>query len=179
MAPGAQPPPEIRVAEAGPEERAWLTREPLDPLLRDALDYSARRLDLDQVNAGLSRVALSRQRRILVARERGGGPPLALAVLETGDKGINPYHLLDCVRLFGSDEQSPRYPDACKALLLRARRHYAAHGPQNLVLFANDAVQGAAEEVGFHTIDQGMCWALHRDGFPAYLSHIYEIISPD
>lgn len=172
-APAAEHAPDLDVGPATPAERALLVRE----LARtrpapyvEALDLGPDALDLEDAARPWRAEGLERERHLLVARRQG--TPLALAVLEVGPAGTNPFRLLDSARLF---PLSPLGREAFPALLDAARRWYASRGRDGFVFLAEE--EGAVEAAGLH--DEApearpYLWLIPASLAPEFLEHLHE-----
>ncbi|WP_224248126.1 PilZ domain-containing protein [Hyalangium gracile] len=137
----------------------------------EALDLSLESLDLGAATGAWREARLERERHILVARH--GGRPLAAAVLEVGQRGSNPFRLLDAMRLF---PLAPEEPEARQALLDAARGWYASRGRDTFVLMQEDGLDSHASEASpadAHGGAQPYLWLISAELVPEFLEHIH------
>ncbi|WP_375755718.1 hypothetical protein [Corallococcus exercitus] len=152
-------------------ERIALTRP---ACYAEALDLRLETLDLRDAARAWQAVGLERERHLLVARE--GAKPVAVAVLEAGPPGTNPFGLLDSVRLFAL---SPRAQQAYPALLDGARRWFAHRGRDGFTFLAEEA--GDVEAAGLHDPApdaKPFLWLIPADLASEFLEHIHEQTAP-
>ncbi|RKH69126.1 PilZ domain-containing protein [Corallococcus aberystwythensis] len=152
-------------------ERIALTRP---ACYAEALDLRMESLDLRDATRAWQAVGLERERHLLVARE--GAKPVAVAVLESGPPGTNPFGLLDSARLFAL---SPRARQAYPALMDGARRWFAQRGRDGFTFLAEEA--GDVEAAGLHDAAPDMkpyLWLIPADLAPEFLEHIHEQTAP-
>lgn len=152
-------------------ERIALTRP---ACYAEALDLRWETLDLRDVSREWQAVGLERERHLLVARE--GAKPVAVAVLESGPPGTNPFGLLDSVRLFAL---SPRARQAYPALMDGARRWFAQRGRDGFTFLAEEADD--VEALGLHDAApdaKPFLWIIPADLAPEFLEHIHEQTAP-
>ncbi|GMU02819.1 hypothetical protein KH5H1_69390 [Corallococcus caeni] len=177
---GHPPAPQRTGLEVGPAteaerrllvERIALTRP---ACYAEALDLRLETLDLRDAAREWQTVGLERERRLLVARE--GAKPVAVAVLEAGPPGTNPFGLLDSVRLFAL---SPRARQAYPALMDGARRWFAHRGRDSFTFLAEEA--GDVEAAGLHDAApdaKPFLWLIPADLAPEFLEHLHEQTAP-
>ncbi|NOJ93432.1 PilZ domain-containing protein [Corallococcus coralloides] len=152
-------------------ERIALTRP---ACYSEALDLRMETLDLRDVTRAWQAVGLERERHLLVARE--GAKPVAVAVLESGPPGTNPFGLLDSVRVFAL---SPRARQAYPALMEGARSWFAQRGRDGFTFLAEEA--GDVEASGLHDAApdaRPSLWLIPADLAPEFLEHIHEQTAP-
>src|SRR6185436_13765089 len=93
---------------------------------REAFDLTASRFDMSEISRRWERAGMVRCRALRVARRNG--LPVAAAILERGEPGINLFHLLNGVRLVvlpaGDLLPSDEREAALAALLFDACRWY-------------------------------------------------------
>src|SRR5204862_4624086 len=103
-----------------------------------------------------------RCRALRVARVHGR--PVAAAILERGEPGINLFHLLNGVRLavLPAGEVMPveEREAALAALLLDASRWYSEAGAQGYVYYQELDVGTHADVAGLKDLGLGYVWAL-------------------
>ncbi|MFP2923866.1 hypothetical protein ACLESO_01365 [Pyxidicoccus sp. 3LG] len=136
----------------------------------EALDLGPDALDLEEAARPWLAAGLERERHLLVARS--GKTPLAVAVLEVGPPGTNPFRLLDSARLF---PLSPRGREAYPTLLDAARRWFASRARESFVFLAEE--DGDVEASGLR--DEApeakpYLWLISADLVPEFLEHIHE-----
>ncbi|RKH02566.1 PilZ domain-containing protein [Corallococcus carmarthensis] len=177
---GHSPAPPLPGLELGPAteaerrllvERIALTRP---ACYAEALDLRLETLDLRDASRAWQAVGLERERHLLVARE--GAKPVAVAVLESGPPGTNPFGLLDSVRLFAL---SPRAREAYPALMEGARRWFAQRGRDRFTFLAEEA--GDVEAAGLHDTApdaKPSLWLIPADLAPEFLEHLHEQTAP-
>jgi hypothetical protein len=140
----------------------------------EALDLRWETLDLKDAARGWEAVGLERERFLLVARE--GGSPLAVAVLESGPPGTNPFRLLDSVRVF---PLSGRARLAYPALMDGARRWFAQRGRDGFTFLAE--AEGDVEAAGLRDDApdaKPYLWLIPADLAPEFLEHLHEQTAP-
>lgn len=157
----------MTLGPATPFERALLAREltrlrPASYL--EALDLSAESLDLEAATKAWREAGLERERHILVARRQGR--PLAAAVLEMGQRGANPFRLLDAVRLFPLALEAG---EAREALLDAAREWYASRGRDAFVFMQEDGLDSHVD----HSAARPYLWLIAAELAPDFLEHIH------
>jgi hypothetical protein len=138
----------------------------------EALDFGLEALDLEDGARPWREAGLERERHLLVARREG--KPLAAAVLEVGQRGTNPFRLLDAARLFPLSLEGR---DAYVALLDEARRWYAHRGRESFVFMREDGDASYAEAARLHddaTTAEPYLWLIHADFVPEFLEHVHE-----
>ncbi|WP_121770957.1 hypothetical protein [Corallococcus interemptor] len=119
-------------------------------------------------------VGLERERHLLVARE--GAKPVAVAILESGPPGTNPFGLLDSVRLFAL---SPRARLAYPALMDGARSWFAQRFRDVFTFLAEEP--GDVEAAGLHDAApdaKPALWLIPSDLASGFLEHIHEQTAP-
>ncbi|RKH31529.1 hypothetical protein D7Y13_11490 [Corallococcus praedator] len=140
----------------------------------EALDLRLETLDLEDAARPWVSRGLERERYVLVARE--GLTPLAVAVLEVGPPGTNPFRLLDSARLFPLSE---RGRDAYPALLDEARRWFARRDRDSFTFLAE--APGDVEAAGLHDDApeaRPYLWIIPADLASEFLEHIHEQTAP-
>ncbi|WP_120539905.1 PilZ domain-containing protein [Corallococcus terminator] len=140
----------------------------------EALDLRPETLDLEDAARPWLARGLERERHLLVARE--GTTPLAVAVLEVGPPGTNPFRLLDSARLF---PLSARGRQAYPALLDEARRWFAQRGRDGFTFLAE--APGDVEAAGLHDDApeaKPYLWIIPADLAPEFLEHLHEQTAP-
>ncbi|RUO92979.1 hypothetical protein D7Y11_11935 [Corallococcus sp. AB018] len=138
------------------------------------MDLRLETLDLRDVTRAWQAVGLARERHLLVARE--GAKPVAVAVLESGPPGTNPFGLLDSVRVFAL---SLRARQAYPALMDGARRWFADRARDGFTFLAEEA--GDVEASGLHDAApdaKPSLWLIPADLAPEFLEHIHEQTAP-
>lgn len=165
---------DMTLGPAAPGERVLLASEiaRLRPASYiEALDLSLEALDLEAAAGAWREAGLERERHILVARRQGR--PLAAAVLEVGQRGANPFHLLDAMRLF---PLAPEGWEASQALLDAARRWYASRGRDAFLLLQEDGIGSHAPSISpgdAHSGAQPYLWLISAELVPEFLEHIH------
>lgn len=155
-------------------ERRLLARElarPHPASYIEALDLSREALEMEAAAAAWREAGLERERHILVAHRQGRA--LAAAVLEVGQRGTNPFRLLDAARLF---PLAPGGPEAFPALLEGARRWYARRGRNHFVWMQEDPADShatAALPRDAHGSAEPYLWLISADLAPAFLEHVH------
>ncbi|RKI73304.1 hypothetical protein D7X55_05725 [Corallococcus sp. AB049A] len=140
----------------------------------EALDLRLDTLDLRDVTRAWQAVGLERERHLLVARE--GAKPVAVAILESGPPGTNPFGLLDSVRLFAL---SPRARLAYPALMDGARSWFAQRFRDVFTFLAEEP--GDVEAAGLHDAApdaKPALWLIPSDLASGFLEHIHEQTAP-
>ncbi|MCY1029857.1 PilZ domain-containing protein [Corallococcus sp. BB11-1] len=164
---------ELELGPATEAERRRLAEElalTRPPCYAEALDLRLEALDLADAARSWRARGLERERHLLVAR--AGTTPLAVAVLEVGPPGTNPFRLLDSARLF---PLSARGRDAYPALLDEARRWFASRGRDGFTFLAE--APGDVEAAGLHDEAPEMkpyLWLIPADLAPEFLEHLHE-----
>jgi len=172
--PGGAVPVGMTLGPATPGERTLLARQiaRLRPASYvEALDLSEQALDLEAAAGAWREAGLERERHILVARREGR--PLAAAVLEVGQRGANPFRLLDAMRLFSL---APEAEEARQALLDAARGWYASRGRDAFVFMQEDGIGGHAPEAHpehMHGGAQPYLWLISAELVPEFLEHLH------
>jgi hypothetical protein len=172
--PGTALPEGMTLGPATPEDRMLLARvltrlRPASYL--EALDLSAESLDLEAATGAWRDAGLERERHILVARRQGR--PLAAAVLEVGQRGTNPFRLLDALRLF---PLAPEAREAHPALLDAARGWYARRGREAFVFMQEDGLDSHVPAVPIqdaHSDARPYLWLIAAELVPEFLEHIH------
>ncbi|RYZ39572.1 MAG: PilZ domain-containing protein [Myxococcaceae bacterium] len=167
----------LELGPATEAERRLLTEEialTRPACYAEALDLRLETLDLEDAARPWLERGLERERHLLVARE--GTTPLAVAVLEVGPPGTNPFRLLDSARLF---PLSARGRDAYPALLDAARHWFARRGRDGFTFLAE--ALGDVEAAGLH--DEApeakpFLWIIPADLAPEFLEHLHEQTAP-
>lgn len=152
-------------------ERIALTRP---ACYADALDLRLETLDLRDAARTWQAVGLERERHLLVARE--GAKPVAVAILEVGPPGTNPFGLLDSVRVFAL---SGRARQAYPALMDGARRWFADRGRDGFTFLAEES--GDVEAAGLHDAApdaKPFLWLIPADLASEFLEHLHEQTAP-
>ncbi|MFP2958025.1 hypothetical protein ACLEPN_09380 [Myxococcus sp. 1LA] len=136
----------------------------------DALDLGPDALGLDDAARPWREAGLERERHLLVARRHGR--PQALAVLEVGPPGANPFQLLDSVRLFPlSTAGRSAFP-----VLLNAARHWFARKARDSFVFLAEA-EGDADAAGVPDDTSGArpyLWLIPATLASAFVEHVHE-----
>ena len=172
--PGTALPVGMSLGPATPDERMLLARvlsrlRPASYL--EALDLTAESLDLEAAAGAWRDAGLERERHILVARRQGR--PLAAAVLEVGQRGTNPFRLLDAMRLF---PLAPEAREAHPALLDAARGWYARRGRDAFVFMQEDGLDSHVPAVppqDAHSDARPYLWLIAAELVPEFLEHIH------
>jgi hypothetical protein len=165
--PGRALPVGMTIGPATPGERRLLASEisRLRPASYiEALDLSPEAMDLEAAAGAWRKAGLERERHILIARRQGR--PLAAAVLEVGQRGANPFRLLDAMRLF---PLAPEPWDASQALLDAARGWYASRGREAFVLLQEDGLGHGSSHGGA----QPYLWLISAELVPEFLEHLH------
>ncbi|WP_224363952.1 PilZ domain-containing protein [Hyalangium versicolor] len=137
----------------------------------EALDLSLESLDLAAAAGAWREAGLERERHILVARRRGR--PVAAAVMEVGQRGANPFRLLDAMRLF---PLAPEEQEAHQALLNAARGWYSRRGRDTFVLMEEEGLGRHIPAVpagDVHGGAQPYLWLISAELVPEFLEHIH------
>jgi hypothetical protein len=145
---------------------------------REALDLVPERLDMADVKREWARAQLSRERELLVLRR--GGRPLAMAVLETAQPGLNLFHVLDGVRLFSlvGDDSTAELQEAYCALLSAAASWYRARGRSVFIHYLESNNPLYAERCALADLDEGKLWIIASTLLPEYIEHLCEATTP-
>ena len=147
---------------------------------REAFDLVPARFDLAEISRRWTKAGMVRGRELRVVRRRG--VPLAAAICERGEPGINLFHLLDSVRLVvlpGGDLLSPEEREvALEALLRDASRWYARARAQGFVYYQELESGVHADAAGLRDLGAGFVWALSAQLLPEWMEHVYELTSP-
>jgi hypothetical protein len=170
-------PPSVKVGPATAGERSALCRAVarLRPKpYGEALDLVPERLDLARNRRLWQTAGFTRDRRILVARDRGTAT--AAAVLEVASDGMHLFGLLDLVRVFPLlDGGEAFYPH----LLEAAKAWFAAHGKSRYVCHLEPS-SALPDDARAAMVDLGEAdltiLAAHR--LPELLEHLYEVTAP-
>jgi hypothetical protein len=169
--------PDLELGPATEEERRMLVEHVAlhrPACYADALDLRRDTLDLLDTTRSWAAVGLERERFLLVARD--GSTPLAVAVLEVGPPGTNPFRLLDSVRVYPlADDARRAYP----ALMDGARRWFTQRGRDGFTFLAE--VEGDVEAAGLHDgapDAKPYLWLIPADLAPEFLEHIHEQTAP-
>jgi hypothetical protein len=137
----------------------------------EALDLSQEALEMEAAAGAWREAGLERERHILVARRQGRA--LAAAVLEVGQRGTNPFRLLDAARLF---PLVPGGREAFPALLEGARRWYALRGRHGFVWMQEDPPGSHAAPAlpqDAHGSAEPYLWLISAELVPAFLKHVH------
>jgi hypothetical protein len=169
-------PGEPKAGPATEQERALLTavlsRVRPRPYL-EALDLVPSRFDLAAVRARWAGGGFSREREVLVARERGR--PLAAAVVESADDALHLFGLLDSVRFYRLSSDGDR---ALRSLVAAAHAWFAARGKQTFVCFFEAEQLDSAPQPGLYDLGAANLLAFPRPLMPDFLEHLYTITAP-
>ncbi|WP_426754657.1 hypothetical protein [Myxococcus sp. Y35] len=136
----------------------------------EALDLGPGSLDFGEAARPWLDAGLERERHLLLARR--GDTLLAMAVMEVGPPGANPFQLLDATRLFPWDGAGRA---AFPALMDAARQWYAARGRDSFVFLAE--VDGDAEAAGLQDDTSGArpyLWLIPASLSADFLQHLHQ-----
>jgi hypothetical protein len=136
----------------------------------EATDLVPERLRLTRLRDEWRAAGLRRARRVLAARQ--DGRPVAFAVAEVAEEGIQLFGLLDCVRLFpGSDGGEDAFP----ALLDAARSWYAEHAKQRFILMDETSDQRVGSLGGLRSLGGAQASFMTADLIVDLLEYIREV----
>ncbi len=175
------PPAGYTFAEPTAEERALLlerVRQTRPEAYREALDLVPERLDLASIRRDWAQAKLSRERELRVARR--DGKPVAMAVLEAAQPGLNLFNVLDGVRLFclAGEESSEEVQDAFYALLGEAAAWYRARDRQVFIHYMETEHPLYAERATLADLGEGKLWIVSASLLPEYIEHLCEATTP-
>lgn len=144
---------------------------------REALDLVPERFDLAGPRREWGQAGLGRERELFVARH--GGRPVALAVVESAEPGLNLFNVLDGVRLVPlQDDALPEVQDAFMALLARAADWYRARGRKVFVHYVESACVEYVERASLADLGEGKLWVISASLLPEFLEHLHESTTP-
>ncbi|AKQ63748.1 hypothetical protein A176_000660 [Myxococcus hansupus] len=136
----------------------------------EALDLGPNSLGFDEAARPWRAAGLARERHLVLARR--GDTPLAMAVMELGPRGANPFQLLDTTRLFAWGDTGR---DAFPALLNEARRWYASRGRESFVfLVETDGDDTAAGLPDDGSEARPYLWLIPAHRAADFLQHLHE-----
>ncbi|HEY8209254.1 MAG TPA: hypothetical protein VIG99_17315 [Myxococcaceae bacterium] len=147
---------------------------------REAFDLTPSRFDMAEISRRWARAGMIRSRALRVARRNGA--PVAAAILERGEPGINLFHLLNGVRLVVLPAGEVLLPEereaALASLLWDASRWYAEAGVGGFVYLQELEIGTHADVAGLRNLGMGYVWALSSRLLPEWMEHVYELTSP-
>jgi hypothetical protein len=144
---------------------------------REALDLVPERFDLLNAKAQWGEAGLGRERTLLVARQ--GGQPVAFAVVESAQPGLNLFNVLDGVRLVSLvDDSLPEAQDAMVALLAHAADWYRARGRKVFVHYVESENVMYVERAALADLGEGKLWVISANLLPEFLEHLHESTTP-
>jgi hypothetical protein len=144
---------------------------------REALDLVPQRFGLERTRARWREAGLTRERELRVARHEG--QPVALAVLEAAEPGLNLFNVLDGVRLVPLvDDALPHVQDALLGLLAHAAGWYRARGRRVFVHYVEAACVEYAERAALADLGEGKLWVISASLLPEFLEHLCESTTP-
>ena len=144
---------------------------------REALDLVPERFDLLNAKAQWGEAGLGRERTLLVARH--GGQPVAFAVVESAQPGLNLFNVLDGVRLVSLvDDSLPEAQDAMMALLSHAADWYRARGRKVFVHYVESENVMYVERAALADLGEGKLWVISANLLPEFLEHLHESTTP-
>ncbi|WP_163993487.1 PilZ domain-containing protein [Pyxidicoccus caerfyrddinensis] len=144
---------------------------------REALDLVPERFDLAGPREKWGEAGLGRERELFVARH--GGKPVALAVVESAEPGLNLFNVLDGVRLVPLiDDTLPEAQDALLALLARAADWYRARGRKVFVHYVESECVEYVERAALADLGDGKLWVISASLLPEFLEHLHESTTP-
>jgi hypothetical protein len=144
---------------------------------REALDLVPERFGLERTKARWGEAGLTRERELWVARH--GGRPVALAVVESAEPGLNLFNVLDGVRLVPlEDDALPAVQDALLGLLARAAEWYRARGRRVFVHYVEASCVEYAERAALADLGEGKLWVISARLLPEFLEHLRESTTP-
>ncbi|HVE82490.1 MAG TPA: hypothetical protein VND93_06570 [Myxococcales bacterium] len=173
----------VEVTDAGPRDvqgvlGALVQRR--SRAYREAFDLVPSRFSMEEISRRWARAGMVRCRAVRIARR--SGVPVAAAICERGEPGINLFHLLDGVRLVvlpgGEMLPSEEREAALAGLLQDASRWYAEAGAQGFVYFQELEMGLHADQAGLKDLGLGYVWALSARLLPEWMEHVYELTSP-
>jgi hypothetical protein len=148
-------------------QRFFLSQGRLIALQAD--DLSLDRLRLTEIQRLYDLSGLERRREILVA-ERGSSFA-GFALLEVSSPGLNLSELTNHFSVHTPGED----PEAQRALILAARRRYAALGRAMCVSLSENDDFKIHEEAGLHKLKEYLCWTGHRSLLRAYSDYVLRL----
>ncbi|MCP3102551.1 PilZ domain-containing protein [Myxococcus sp. K15C18031901] len=173
-------PPDVEVAEPTDAERARFFQElerTRPVAYREALDLVPERFDLVRVRTRWEEAGLDRARALRVARV--DGKPVALAVFESAQPGLNLFNVLDGVRVVTLvDDAKPEVQRAMLALLGHAAAWYRALGRRVFVHYVESACVEYVEHAALADLGDGRLWAISASLLPEFLEHLCEATTP-
>jgi hypothetical protein len=144
---------------------------------REALDLVPERFDLAGPREKWGEAGLGRERELFVARH--AGKPVALAVVESAEPGLNLFNVLDGVRLVPLiDDTLPEAQDAMLALLARAADWYRARGRKVFVHYVESECVEYVERAALADLGDGKLWVISASLLPEFLEHLHESTTP-
>ncbi|RJS21248.1 PilZ domain-containing protein [Corallococcus sp. H22C18031201] len=144
---------------------------------REALDLVPERFDLEVTRRDWDNAGLGRERELMVARH--AGRPVALAVVETAQPGLNLFNVLDGVRLVSlEDDALPEVQDAFMALLSHAADWYRARGRKVFVHYVEAECVEYVERAALADLGEGKLWVMSARLLPEFLEHLFESTTP-
>jgi hypothetical protein len=144
---------------------------------REALDLVPERFGLERTKAHWGEAGLTRERELWVARHEGR--PVALAVVESAEPGLNLFNVLDGVRLVPlEDDALPRMQDALLGLLAHAAQWYRARGRRVFVHYVEASCVEYAERAALADLGEGRLWVISARLLPEFLEHLCESTTP-
>jgi hypothetical protein len=149
----------------GPRIAAFFAAEP-SGAAHWSDDLSADALSLCELEQAYAALGLERRRELLTVRRDGA--LVGFAMLELSSPGLNLSELTSSFRIF-----SLIADQAVKtALVIAARRRYAALGRGRCVALADPRDRPLYERLGFTCTKQYTCWTWHRSLFPQFCEHV-------
>jgi len=135
-----------------------------------ALDLLSSEIDLEQIHQSMAAAGLQRDRKILVASRNDR--PIAAAVMEVSEGGLNLFGLLDGVRLFALTKGGIR---AFRALLEAAQEWYLEQGKSRFIYFLEVSDRKHVEQMGMKDLGLGQMWIIRSSLVPDFIEHLYII----
>ncbi len=169
----------LRVATATPEHNADLAarlRHDLSEVELSAYGLGGADIELRHFSRWCARRDYLRERRILYALD--GDRPVAAAVMELGDEGVNIFGLLNACWLVSLVPDTDVDERTASLLLRNAVRWYFEHGKYEVMYFARDHAKPAAalEQAGFSYVAVCLRFVARGHVLPAWMAHVDELM---
>lgn len=179
----APPPPGLTIRAPEPEEMPllyqglseWRPRSYLE-----AFDLLPETFDLRAVTQLWSTRGMQRARAAWLAFQ--GETPVAAAIADLAEPGLNLFNILDGVRLVTLGPAAELAPGASEAALAALLRHaagwYGEFGRDQFVYYREREDEGHTRLAGLTSLGAGYVWVLSAQLLPDWLEHIYEFTTP-
>lgn len=150
-------------------------RKNVPPLMFEAYDYAADRIDLMVYNRA-AEGGMSRERRIFYCQRFG--EITGMALVESSSHTVNLFNICDSVRVFVSaDLPEDEKQEIKSALLKKAVFYFASLCKSYFMYFCYDRDFSYAERLGFRKIDDSMELIITKQLIPSYIDFVELVLS--